>query len=87
MNLVMTCGWPAEPSTKTTNQDSEPIMPSVPHGVIVSGSSSMSVVTMPVSPPSTTLSAATKTNTAATIMIAPCTRSVYTDARMPSVTQ
>ena len=62
-------------------------MPSVPHGVIASGSSSMIVVTMPVSPPSTTLNAAKKTHTAATIMTAPCTRSVYTDARMPPVTQ
>ena len=66
INLVMTCGCPAPPSVKTTNQDSEPIMPSVPHGVTDSGSSAMSVVTIPVNPPSTALNAAKNTNTAAT---------------------
>ena len=76
ISLVMTCGCPEAPSTNTTNQDSEPIMPSVPHGVTDSGSSAMSVVTMPVIPPSTALNAAKNTNTAATIMIAPWTRSV-----------
>ena len=62
-------------------------MPSVPQGAIASGSSAINVVTRPGSPPSTAFSAATNTKTAATIMMPPCTRSVYTDARMPPVTQ
>ena len=87
INLVMTCGCPAVPSVKTTNQDREPSMPKEPHGETASASSVSSVVARPAIPPSTAFNAAKKTKTAATIMMPPCTRSVYTDAKMPPVTQ
>ena len=76
ISFVMTWGWPDPPTANRKNHDRAPIMPSVPQGEIASGSSAISVPAMPARPPSTALRAAAKTKSAATIMMAPCTRSV-----------
>ena len=67
--------------------DRLPNTPSVPHGPIASGSSTTSALAIAGKPPSIAAFAARHTSTAATIIIAPWIRSVYTEAMMPPVVQ
>ena len=74
--LVTMWGCPALPTVNMKNQERQPIMPSVPHGPMASGSSFMIIVVAAFAPPSNTEMAVKKMNTPATTITVPCTMSV-----------